>query len=323
MPMRVTQVVAEVLRGRVDAGQFRVTQVVLEVMVPHAPPPPDPIAASATSTVQFSHPGGGVAGAIITSADATNEVAFAHPDGGVTATMPVPVSAESTVEFGTPDGSPSGDVVQRVFASSTVLFGEPDGGIPTPTLLASVDAESTVVFSHPSGSPSATGDLVASASSTVIFASPVRLRVPEVAFGEVYRGRFQVGKEYPLLVVAKNEEGRPREPDAAPIARIYSESGLVESVEVSRLRASGQVGLFAMRHKLGRDYEPGRHWVLYSFAIGNGTFNGFELDIFEVDAGGDAAGASVAAQLTSRPEDDVVLAQLLGGALVSGRRPKL
>lgn len=162
------------------------------------------------------------------------------------------------------------------------------------------------------------------AAVRVIFRARAKNKFLPVVFGDDYLGRFQLGQEVPLWVLVRDQHGVPALPTVEPpTARVYNldTRRFVESLEMVRLKRSRLDSVYTRGLPLGRLYTPGRHAVLYRAP--SGGFTGYNMAIFEVVAGGDPAGPSVASHSFPAPSGDQAIVQLGAGMLAKGSRPRV
>ncbi len=162
------------------------------------------------------------------------------------------------------------------------------------------------------------------ARATIIFRARAKNRFLPIVYGDDYLGRFQLGQAVPLWDLVRDQHGEPALPTAEPPeARVYNldTRRFVETVRLTRSRRSRSDSVYARALPLGPLYSLGRHAV--TFRAPSGGFTGYNTAIFEVVAGGDAAGPVLATHTLAAPGGDQVLAQLGDGALAKGSRPRV
>ena len=139
-----------------------------------------------------------------------------------------------------------------------------------------------------------------------------------------YLGRYQLGQFVPLQVLVQDQAGTPAEPTLrTPMARITAlgSGQLVMTVSLHHLRRNRVGPVYVHQLRLASDYLPGRYGVLYQ--VPTGSFLGAGLALFEVVPQGDPAGPVIATTVVTQPAGDQVLAQVGGGQLVLGQKPRL
>ncbi len=106
-----------------------------------------------------------------------------------------------------------------------------------------------------------------------------------------------------------------------PYARIYNldTMQLVDVANLAHLRYARVGQVYSLPLRLTTSYPVGRYGVLYQAPVD--SFVGVSLSLFEVVAGGDAAGAVIAAYTVAESTGDLVLGQLGSGAVVVGQKP--
>lgn len=138
----------------------------------------------------------------------------------------------------------------------------------------------------------------------------------------MYRGRWQLGQEIPLAVLCVDADETPTNPDAAPFLDVYSTSAkVIAGRRLPLLDRNGQRAFFQLNLRLDSRFAAGVYQVVYHYTIG--SYLGQVHDTFEVVAGGDADGASIAAYWYERPHADFLVRQLDSGQLVKGKNPRL
>jgi hypothetical protein len=136
-----------------------------------------------------------------------------------------------------------------------------------------------------------------------------------------YIGRYTQGGQCPLTLACVDVNGTPSLPAAAPTVQVRSDSGFIQAITLPILDRYGATGLFQYSLPLGSSYPSGRYRVTYHWTVG--SFVGTTEDNFEVAAGGDAAGAIIAAQWYERPHANFLVLQTDTGTLLFGRNPGL
>lgn len=138
----------------------------------------------------------------------------------------------------------------------------------------------------------------------------------------MYLGRYQQGQEVPFVLLTKGSTGVPVAPDAAPLADVYSSTGLLASgLKVPALDGAAVTGLFQGFLYLDESYPVGHysieaHWV-------SGVFTGSMLLYFEVAPGGDATGQVLALCYYHRPQADFLVQQRTSGRVFKGKNPRV
>lgn len=132
-------------------------------------------------------------------------------------------------------------------------------------------------------------------------------------------GRFHVGDSIPLAVSSEDNNGVPTLPTAAPTARIYSGSTLIETVSLPIWDRYKVTAYFQKRHRLGSSYSAGTYLVVYGWTISATSYK--KVAFFQVYSGGDADGNVIAAAAVERPEANYILYETESGSLMAGRNP--
>jgi hypothetical protein len=112
-----------------------------------------------------------------------------------------------------------------------------------------------------------------------------------------YLGRYQQGQRVPLGLRTVSPGSVPALPDAAPVADIYSDSGLVASVALPLVDRAARA--FILPFALGRPMAWGRYRVAYRYSVGG--VPALVCDTFEVVAGGTPTGRSSPCSATTAP----------------------
>ncbi len=284
--LRLTQLPIEVVRGRYTGatGAVRMTQLVIETVVPFVASGPHVARFAATSLV-FRATAARVVGVFAKAA---------------TGSLVLTASAARV-------RARAGPATARLVLTATA------SGLGTKM------AGARLVFSvraMVAGHPGTKG------VATLIFRVRASVRSRPIDFGDDYVGRFQVGSEVPLLVVVRDPRGTPTDPtQATPNARIYDlDTGLfVETVGLARRRKNRPRQVYTLSLRLGTRYVPGRYGILYQAPVGD--FLGVFLGLFEVVSGGDPAGVVIATRspVTTGP----VVAHVGSGKLLTGSKPKV
>lgn len=126
-----------------------------------------------------------------------------------------------------------------------------------------------------------------------------------------------------LQLRTTNASGVPTQPhvsaDSAPIVRVYSTAGLVETARMWLLSYPEETGLYACDLPLDSSYSTGHHSAHATWTTGSGSFRGCEHWQFHIVAGGNASGSVIAMQELDRPGTNYVVAEYDSGVLVQGR----
>ncbi len=136
-----------------------------------------------------------------------------------------------------------------------------------------------------------------------------------------YLGRQMLGGRILLGVRCQGPTGVPLVPDQAPVALVYSSSGLVASLRLPIRDRQDLDGWFQTSLLLDSRFSTGLYRVVYQYTI-SGVAGG-DTDTFEVVPGGQADGAGLALVYYSRPASDFCLLQSDSGRLIRKRNPRL
>jgi hypothetical protein len=138
----------------------------------------------------------------------------------------------------------------------------------------------------------------------------------------MYRGRVTQGSYLTLSVRTYDADDIPAAPTACPWLSVYDSSGvLLRRVRVPIADAGGVTGYFSIPLFLGPGFSAGHYHALYSWAVG--SFEGGEMDSFQVVAGGNSQGSVVSMHEYNRPHARFAVHQTDGGQLKRGRNPRL
>lgn len=135
----------------------------------------------------------------------------------------------------------------------------------------------------------------------------------------MYRGRFPLGNDVPLLLLTRNAAGAAVVPDAPPTLDVWSSSGKVKTLLLPVLDRYGTTGLFAFKLFLDGTYAAGLYTAEYRWQASG--YQGLDHDNFEVIPGGDGGGTVLALYHYERPHARFLVQELTSGALVRGRNP--
>lgn len=137
-----------------------------------------------------------------------------------------------------------------------------------------------------------------------------------------YLGRYQLGVEVPLSVRTTNSAGSAALPAACPSIDVYSDSAKV--VSGKQIPISDRYGVTALfRHGLflSQLYTAGRYEVAYRWVIG--SYEGGQVDTFEVLAGGDGDGSVISMYHLRKPQASWIVQQRDSGKIMKGRNPRV
>lgn len=137
----------------------------------------------------------------------------------------------------------------------------------------------------------------------------------------MFRGRYQLGEELPLLIQCVDDVGSPVAPNAAPVAHIWSETALVKSLSIPAMDQQTVTGLFGMRLFLGGAFAAGIHQVLYKYTAG--SFTNVITQMFQILPGGDPDGAVVSMYGFRLPFATFLVHQLDSGKVQKGKNPRV
>ena len=140
----------------------------------------------------------------------------------------------------------------------------------------------------------------------------------------MWRGTRILGDEIMLGCSCDPGNGVPTAPDSAPTMRIYDSTGtLVVGKTIPPLDKFSSTGLFSYMQPLNSSFATGRYVVRYSYVISGTTYTP-EFDVFEIVAGGNAAGQGISMFYLDRPDqNDFILAQTDSGSLTISRGPRI
>lgn len=138
----------------------------------------------------------------------------------------------------------------------------------------------------------------------------------------MYRGRTQLGKE--LIVGVRTHDGsEPAAPTAAPTIEVYSGTARVITPRsippLDRYGLTVPASLWQYRLLLDGRFDVGGYSVVYRWAVG--SYNGVEIDTFEIMPGGHEDGAAIASYFYRRPNASYIVQQTDAGRIIKGKNP--
>jgi hypothetical protein len=133
----------------------------------------------------------------------------------------------------------------------------------------------------------------------------------------------QLGDLIPLRVLCLNGQGIPYEPDAPPLARVYSStvSQAVASHALPITDRKGTVGYFHYRMNLDSRFSVGYYTIKYDWVIA--AVSHTRSEFLEVVPGGNQGGNGIAIHFFHQPNADYILMQTDTGALKRLRNPSV
>ena len=136
------------------------------------------------------------------------------------------------------------------------------------------------------------------------------------------RGRFQLGQFVTLGVQCTDVNDTPTLPTAPPQMEIWQGSTIVIAAKeipiVDRYRITAR---FGFRQPLDGRFAAGTYLASYTYTVG--SLGVFEIDSFEVVAGGNADGAAIAMTQFDRPHARFLIWQTDMRKILYGRSPRL
>lgn len=138
-----------------------------------------------------------------------------------------------------------------------------------------------------------------------------------------YPPRYQLGDLLPLNIWAVTVGGAQTLPDAAPTARIVAASDVTTAVKTISLPICDRYGALVRFHTmdpLDGDYSAGIYHIVYRYL--HSTVANGHSETFEIVAGGDAAGAVIAAECVVDPHRASVLYCDDSGTIKVSRNPR-
>lgn len=136
----------------------------------------------------------------------------------------------------------------------------------------------------------------------------------------MYRGRIRLGGEAILGVQTTSDGVIPALPTStAPLLDVYDSVGHVVSKRIPLLDRDS--ALFQYRLFLGSTFTAGLCTVTYRWTTG--SYEGYEMDTFEIIPGGNADGIVLSMTFYKRPMADFVLRQTNAGVILRGKNPKV
>ncbi len=137
-----------------------------------------------------------------------------------------------------------------------------------------------------------------------------------------YLGRYELGQEAVIPLLAETAPGVAQLPDSNPRVAIYASDGTPVATYFmaawDRYRATG---LLAIRVYLGSAYATGRYLVSICYSIQGSPF--LRACQFDVVAGGDPVGHVVSQYRLERPQASYLLQRTDGGHRYKRRNPYL
>ena len=139
----------------------------------------------------------------------------------------------------------------------------------------------------------------------------------------MYLGRKQLGDSITLSLLTLNGSGVAAMPQYVPVLKVWSNSAQIFSREMPVVDRYNVPGLFYYQLFLGSDFTTGLYHINYWWLIDADDYEGSAEDYFEVVAGGDDDGATLAMHYFKRPHADFVVRQTERGDIRAGRNPVL
>jgi len=135
-------------------------------------------------------------------------------------------------------------------------------------------------------------------------------------------GRFQLGDHYPLLVQCMNANHTPAAPTSAPLVDIYDTAdNKVVTARTIPPKDENVTGLFGQDLMLDSNFSAGFWCARYEYVVSAVTY--VKLDMFEIVAGGDDAGAYTALHYYDKPHAKFLMGAREDGTLEANRNPYL
>ncbi len=134
------------------------------------------------------------------------------------------------------------------------------------------------------------------------------------------RGRLALGHEILLGVQCTDANGSPVAPDAAPVMKIFSQTGtLYINRPIPAQDKARLTGLFAYRQFLDVTFAVGLYTVLYTWTAGGFTTSA--IDTFEILSGGNSGGEFISLHFHEGTQDNYVIGQTNAGNIPRYRNP--
>ena len=138
----------------------------------------------------------------------------------------------------------------------------------------------------------------------------------------MFRGRYQLGQEVPLGVLAVNGSNTPSFPTIVPHMDVFSSTGKVIAGKLLPvLDRGGQTGYFQIPLFLGPQFVAGKYTAVYRWLVG--TYLGQSADEFDVLAGGSTDGSIIAMHWFERPQAQFIVQHLDSGKVLRSRNPRV
>ena len=137
----------------------------------------------------------------------------------------------------------------------------------------------------------------------------------------MYLGSYQLGDIVQLSVWCLNGTDTPVEPDAAPLAIVYSSTNTAEARSLPIKDRERITGYFHYRTNLDASYTAGYYTVMVNYKISGTNFA--KLWHFQVLAGGNDQGNGISMHFFKQPGADYVLLQTDQGTMKRLRNPAL
>lgn len=138
----------------------------------------------------------------------------------------------------------------------------------------------------------------------------------------MFRGRRQLGQFITLGVQCVDASGTPTLPTAPPQLEIWQGSTIVIAAkEIPINDRYRTTAMFLYRQPLDGRFSAGTYLASYTYTVG--SLGVFEVDSFEVMAGGNADGAAISLTQFTRPHARLMVWQTDMRKLLYGRNPRL
>lgn len=137
-----------------------------------------------------------------------------------------------------------------------------------------------------------------------------------------YLGRYQLGQFVPLTVQCLDASGTPTLPTGPPTIDVWLGSTLIVAAkEIPILDRYGVTAMFRYRLPLDGRFSAGSYMVSYTYTVGSLVV--FDIDAFQITAGGDINGAVISMTEFVRPHAKFIVYQTDQRLLLYGKNPRL
>ena len=137
----------------------------------------------------------------------------------------------------------------------------------------------------------------------------------------MYLGDYQLGDLVQIPVWCRNSSGTPAEPDAAPIAFVYSGDDQVDVRKLPILDRENVTGFFQFRLSLDAAYDTGYYQVIVRYVISSTEYAATWQ--FQILAGGNSQGNGIAMYHFRQPAAEYLLLQTNHGTVKLLRNPSV